>query len=100
MIKNGLNVDDQLISFIEKEALPGTGVKPAAFWKSFSAIAHELAPINRALLKKRDAFQAEIDEWNRAHKGAVEPKAYHAFLRKIGYIVPEGKSFKISGVLH
>ena len=61
MIKNGLNVDDLLINFIENEALPGTGVKAAAFWKSFSAIVHELAPINRALLKKRDAFQTQID---------------------------------------
>ncbi len=96
MTKNGLNVDDLLINFIENEALPGTGVKAAAFWKSFSAIAHELGPINRALLKKRDAFQAQIDAWNRAHQGALEPKAYQAFLRKTGYIVPEGKGFKVS----
>ena len=96
MNKYGLTVDDQLITFIETEALPGTGIKPAVFWKAFSAIAHELAPINRALLKKRDDFQTQIDAWNRAHQGAVEPKAYQAFLRKIGYIVPDGKGFKVS----
>ena len=96
MNRHALNVDDQLIRFIEKEALPGTGIKPDHFWKAFAAIVHELAPINRALLKKRDAFQAQIDAWNREHKGAVEPKTYQNFLRKIGYIVPEGKSFKVS----
>jgi len=96
MNKNGLNVDAQLVDFIEKEALPGTGIKPAAFWKSFSAIAHELAPINRALLNKRDTFQLQIDDWNRKHRGAVEPKAYQAYLKKIGYIVPEGKPFKVA----
>ncbi len=91
-----MRVDDLLKTFIEAEALPGTGIKPAAFWKSFTAIAEELAPINRALLKKRDAFQAQIDEWNRLNQGAVEPKSYQAFLKKIGYIVPEGKSFKVA----
>ncbi len=52
--RGGLTVADNLIAFIEKEALPGTGVDVDAFWKGFDAIVHDLGPKNRALLAERD----------------------------------------------
>ena len=84
-----LQVDAALARFIETEALPGTGVEPAAFWQGFDALAHELAEKNAALLAERDRLQTEIDGWHRAHPGPIaDMAAYQAFLKQIGYLVP------------
>ena len=60
--KAGLAIGPALYDFIEREALPGTGLDPAAFWTGFSKLAHDLAPQNRALLAERDRLQAAIDD--------------------------------------
>ncbi|WP_374620405.1 malate synthase G [Pandoraea sp.] len=87
--RGGLTVADNLIAFIEKEALPGTGVDGDAFWKGFDAIVHDLAPKNRALLAERDRLQSELDNWHRTHPGPIaDAAAYRAFLEKIGYLLP------------
>ncbi len=84
-----LQVDTALARFIETEALPGTGIEPAAFWQGFDALAHELAPKNAALLAERDRLQAELDGWHRAHPGPIrDMAAYQAFLQQIGYLAP------------
>lgn len=84
---HGLQVAASLHQFIEHEALPGTGVHPAAFWEGLSAIVHDLAPKNRALLAVRDRIQADMDQWYQQHPGPVkDPAAYRAYLKKIGYL--------------
>ncbi|CAI06550.1 Malate synthase G [Aromatoleum aromaticum EbN1] len=94
---NQLQVDAALHRFIENEALPGTGLEAAAFWKGFSELANELAPKNRALLAERDRLQAEIDTWHRAHPGPIQDMpAYRAFLESIGYLQPVPAPFKIT----
>ena len=65
----GLRVAQPLVRFIEDEALPGTGIERDAFWQGFSAIVHQLAPRNRALLAERDRLQKALDAWHRAHPG-------------------------------
>ena len=83
-----LQVDADLARFIDTEVLPGTGVAADAFWAGFSALAHELAPKNRALLAERDRLQAELDAWHEAHPGPIaDMPAYRAFLVRIGYLV-------------
>ncbi|MCE4553687.1 malate synthase G [Pelomonas cellulosilytica] len=83
-----LQADAALARFIDTEVLPGTGVDREAFWAGFSAIAHELAPKNRALLAERDRLQAELDAWHEAHPGPIaDMTAYQAFLKRIGYLV-------------
>ena len=62
--KFGLMVHPLLANFIAAEALPDTGISEENFWKEFSSIVHDLAPKNRALLKKRDDLQGQIDGWN------------------------------------
>ena len=65
--KHGLKVSPALYAFIEKEALPGSGVDPDKFWAGFAALAVKLMPQNRALLAERDRLQAAIDDWHKAH---------------------------------
>jgi malate synthase len=89
----GLSVAPELVTFLEAEALPGTGVSPEAFWAGYEAILRDLAPRNAALLAERDALQARIDAWHREHPARpVDREAYAAFLREIGYLLPEPDS--------
>ncbi len=94
--KAGLSIDRDLYDFIVTEALDGTGVDAARFFDEFSAIVHDLAPENRALLAKRDALQEKIDAWYRANGAPADMAAYEAFLREIGYLLPEGGDFKVT----
>ncbi|MCK0166307.1 malate synthase G [Jannaschia sp. S6380] len=94
--KSGLNVSEDLASFIETRALPGTGVDTARFWSGFSELVHDLAPRNAELLAVRETMQARIDAWHRERKGQPhDASAYKAFLSEIGYLVEEGGDFTI-----
>jgi len=93
----GLRIDEPLYRLVRDEIAPGTGVKANDFWKSLGAIVRDLGPKNRALLAKRDRLQKQIDQWHLARSGQPFNRAdYTAFLREIGYLVPEGKKFKIT----
>ena len=94
--RNGLKVEETLASFLEAEALPGTGVGVDAFWSAFAALIAQQAPKNRALLSRREDLQNQIDAWHRGQRGKPrDPQAYEAFLRDIGYLLPEGPDFSI-----
>ena len=94
--RNGLSVDSRLASFIEEKALPGTGVDAQRFWAGFADLLGKFAPENAALLAKREDLQARIDAWHRAREGQAHDAAtYQAFLREIGYLVPEPAPFQI-----
>ena len=93
----GLTIAKTLHDFVVHEAIPGSGLNPGEFWPKFAALIHELAPRNKALLAKRDALQAQIDEWHRANRGKPFDQAgYTQFLRDIGYLQPEPADFAIS----
>ena len=88
--KSGLQVAEPLARFVEDRALPGTGIDPAAFWQGVADIFARFAPENRTLLARRDDLQAQID----ARYQAGEP-VDEAFLREIGYLVPEPAPFEV-----
>jgi len=93
---HGLQVARELHDFIAKEALPGTGVDADRFWKGFAELAVKMMPENRALLAQRDKLQAAIDAWHKENpERPIDPLDYTAFLREIGYLVPEGNDFQI-----
>jgi malate synthase len=93
---HGLQVARSLYGFVNKEALPGTGVEADKFWSGFAALAVKLMPQNRALLAERDRLQAAIDAWHKAHPARpIDQATYTAFLKEIGYLVPEGPDFTI-----
>ena len=94
--KHGLKISPVLYAFIEKEALPGTGLDADRFWKGFADLAVTLMPVNRELLAERDRLQAAIDDWHRKNPARpIDQVAYTAFLKEIGYLVPEGADFQI-----
>ena len=99
--KNGLKISLVLFDFINNEALPGTNIKSDDFWNKFEKVVHELSPINKNLLKKREIIQKKIDEWHKNNKGQdLDKKKYLTFLKSISYITEEKENFKIetSGV--
>mgnify|MGYP003108862717 FL=1 len=92
-----LQVATLLHQFIEQEALPETGIASDTFWKGFSAIVHDLAPRNRALLAERDRIQAEMDAWYRKNPGPIKDMGeYKAFLKDIGYLKTAPANVKVN----
>ncbi|MBZ9684483.1 MULTISPECIES: malate synthase G [unclassified Mesorhizobium] len=92
----GLRIARELHDFVVDQALPGLDIEAARFWDGFSVIVHDLAPKNRALLAKRDAMQEKLDGWYRDNGAPIDMNAYKAFLKEIGYLVPEGPAFSVS----
>jgi malate synthase len=93
---DGLQIARPLHDFVLNEAIPGTGVDAACFWKEFSGVVHDLAPKNRALLARRDELQARIDAWHKEHGAPSDLAAYRKFLSEIGYLQPEGPDFSVT----
>jgi malate synthase len=92
----GLSVATVLYDFVNQEALPGTGLDTTKFWDGFGALLKKFAATNAELLAKRDTLQAQIDAWHLTQKGQpFDAEAYEAFLREIGYLLPDPAPFAI-----
>ena len=93
----GLAVNSDLAAFIESDALPGTGVDAATFWKGLAAIVADLGPKNAAFLGRRAALQEELDEWHRENGARdFDPVSHETFLQEIGYLAPRPDDFSIA----
>ena len=94
--KNELKIDKTLFNFINEEVLPGTNIKQDDFWNKFAKVVHELAPINKKLIEKREKIQKQIDDWHlKNSKEKFDKNKYSKFLKSISYIVDEGNNFEI-----
>ena len=95
--KNGLKINALLFDFVNDEVIPGTGINTEDFWNNFEKVVHELAPINKALIEKREKIQKQIDEWHKKNtNNKIDKKEYINFLRSISYIVEEKEDFIIT----
>ena len=82
--KNGLKISLVLFDFINNEALPGTNIKSDDFWNKFEKVVHELAPLNKNLIQKREGIQKKIDEWHKKNKDKeINKNEYLIFLKSI-----------------
>lgn len=95
--RSGLQVAEVLDTFINDEALPGSGVARDNFWSGVASLVNDLTQRNRTLLERRDELQSQIDRWHLDRKGQpIDTGAYKAFLVEIGYLVDEGPDFEIA----
>ena len=91
-----LQVASILFDFVNEKAIPATGVEQEAFWTGFDELIHDLAPVNKALLQKRDELQTQINEWHKANKENFDFATYKAFLQEIGYLQPAVEDYAVS----
>ena len=92
-----LKVATELYNFINKEALPGTGLSVESFWNRFATIIEQLSPRNHDLLNKRTLLQSKINEWHIDQRDKdFNSELYLEHLVSIGYLVPEGEPFSIN----
>jgi len=93
----GLKVALVLYDFMEEQVLPDLGLSSETYWAGLAAILDEFVPRNIALLEARDLLQEKLDDWYKDQLGKpIALDEYHAFLREIGYILPEVSDFRIS----
>ncbi len=94
--KKGLKISSILFDFVNNEIIPGTNIKTDKFWDGFEKTVHELTPVNKRLIEKRETIQKEIDNWHKKNKGKeLNKKEYTEFLKSISYIVEEKEDFNI-----
>ena len=94
--KNGLKISKSLYEFVNNEAIPGTEIKSEEFWNKFSEVVHELSPINKRLIQKRETIQKKIDAWHLSNKNKEFNKIeYFKFLKTIDYLIEEKDDFNI-----
>ena len=66
------------------------------FLNKFSRFVHELSPINKELIEKREIIQKKIDEWHKSKKDKEFNKSeYINFLKSLKYLVEEKDDFNI-----
>jgi malate synthase len=92
----GLSVYEPLAQLVENDVLAPLGIPSSEFWEGARKIFSAFAPENRRLLEKRDALQAQIDDWHKANKDPIDQAAYEVFLKEIGYLVTEPEPFSIA----
>ena len=94
--KNGLKINSTLLEFINNEVMPGLNVNREEFWSKFSKVVHDLAPLNKKLIEKRENIQKKIDNWHKENKGKQFSKdEYISFLKSIDYLIEEKEDFNI-----
>ena len=61
IIQGGLQIAPVLLTLLEQDIAPGTGIAPQHFWQGLETIVNTLGPRNRELLQQREILQAKID---------------------------------------
>lgn len=92
----GLQVHPLMQRFVEDELLSGLSLTAPSFWQGLRTLVDEFAARNRTLLDERERLQQEVDAWHLSHRGRHhDQEQYVEFLRRVGYLQPEGEDFVI-----
>lgn len=95
--KGSLQVNNELVDFLESDVLAGLGLSADEFWKKFEVFLKEYKPQVESFLQKRDDFQSQIDQWHVDKKNMPHDQAaYEAFLSDIGYLCPKPDSVSVN----
>ncbi|MEM1090496.1 MAG: malate synthase G [Pseudomonadota bacterium] len=91
-----LRIDARFRQFVETELLADLPLSADEFWSGLDRIIHELTPVNRQLLEKREALQQQLNDYHRDHPSdRWDADAYRKFLVEIGYLEPTPEAFEI-----
>ena len=91
-----LSISEVLLSFVNKELLPGTKISKDRFWWGFNRAVHELSKKNKELIEIREKIQKSIDSYHLEKKGKkIKLNEYKKFLNKINYLKKNGPNFHI-----
>ena len=91
-----LSISEVLLSFVNKELLPGTKISKDRFWRGFNRAVHELSKKNKELIEIREKIQKSIDSYHLEKKGKkIKLNEYKKFLNKITYLKKNGPNFQI-----
>ena len=91
-----LSISEVLLSFVNKELLPGTKISKDRFWRGFNRAVHDLSKKNKELIEIREKIQKSIDSYHLEKKGKkIKLNEYKKFLNKINYLKKNGPNFHI-----
>ena len=91
-----LSISEVLLSFVNKELLPGTKISKDRFWRGFNMAVHDLSKKNKELIEIREKIQKSIDSYHLEKKGKkIKLNEYKKFLNKINYLKKNGPNFHI-----
>lgn len=93
---HNLQVSQIFFDFINKEALPNSGVEKEHFWANFSQLIETFTPENKKLLAERNKIQKQLNEWHLQQNEKLDQQQYKDFLTEIGYLEQEVRPFKVS----
>ncbi len=96
ILRENLTIDAKLAEFIDSKLVGPLGYEKDTFWWGVANIFERFSSKNKELLETRENLQAKIDAWHKEpENGQPSQDEYQAFLRDIGYLVPEPAPFKI-----
>eukprot|EP00924_Labyrinthula_sp_SR-Ha-C_P015069 augustus_masked-scaffold_9-processed-gene-7.11-mRNA-1 protein AED:0.03 eAED:0.03 QI:0/-1/0/1/-1/1/1/0/721 len=92
-----LKVHPVLHTTVTNEICSDSPITASKFYSTLETLLNEFSNRNSALLRKRDALQAQIDAYHlETESQPFDMAKYAAFLAQIGYLVPEGPDFSLS----
>ena len=91
-----LEVDAVLFDFVATSLLPGSNRDEGDFWVNLESLLKEFSPRMEQLLRVRDDYQSQIDDWHIGRRGNPhDHEAYLSFLTEIGYVQDRPTSVQV-----
>ena len=91
-----LEVDAVLFDFVATSLLPGSNRDEGDFWVNLESLLKEFSPRMEQLLRVRDDYQSQIDDWHISRRGDPhDHEMYLSFLTEIGYVQDRPTSVQV-----